>query len=418
MITRILICDDRKEGCEGAERHLKESDCEVNMLHGKWLKQALEELFRSTDKIFQLDKVDSEQQVMCKKLTGCELAIVDNNLAELDFGGVRLTAESVIGRIRAFTDIDYIVSLNKNPNVDFDLRHLFGDHESVADLALNTKHLSNHRLWRESYDADFAPWYWPCLPEAAGKRRDQIAFVRDNLDASIWEALDFPDSATEYLSRRAKGALGPTANDEGVRSVTFRDFFKINRSLPPKMRDDLLSLANDDVPLAVRAISRVASAELDRWLRREVLAPQDVLIDLPHLLSRMPHLLGGTASELSAWNDAIKERQPPYGLDKVLYERYVKEAEFHSSCWTPSPCFWWPKLDANDQLRRLFFESEDDWPDAVFCEDVSMFLTVKSDTCDSRPKEFEADIEGSWPRRYISMRATDVSFSPQSRIVG
>ena len=418
MTTKILVCDDLQKGCESVAMRLEDSGCEVTTLHGKHLKQALEALFRSTDDLLERQESDSAQSLATEKLTGFELAIVDNNLAELDFGGVQLTAEAVMGRLRAFADIDYIVSLNKNPNVDFDLRHLFGDHESVADLALNTNHLSRRRLWHETYDADFAPWYWPCLPKAAKKRRQQIAFVRENLNTPIWEALGFPDSAIEYLSRRAKGALGPSTNDDQVRVVTFRDFFKVNRSFPPEVTKELLSLASEDASLVLGAIARVASAELDRWLRREVIAPQDVLIDIPHLLSRMPHLLGGSVSEMSAWNEAIAKSEPPFGLDHILYEQHIKDAELHLGFWSHSPCFWWPELDANDQLRRLFFESKDPWPDAAFCEDVSKFLAVESDNGSLVPREFEADIEGSWRRRYVSMRAADMSFSPQSRIVG
>lgn len=403
MSTKILICDDRQEGCEEARSKLRDSGCEITMLHGDSLRQGLKALF--------------ETRTIPDELSGFDIAIVDNNLSDLDFGGAILTAEAVIGHIRAFTEIDYIVSLNKNPNVDFDLRHLYGDHESIADLALNTRHLSLQRLWRQPSVEDFAPWYWPHLPEAAAKRNRQIDFVRNHLKVRIWEALGFPPSAMNYVSRRATGALNPKMDvGQGIQEVTFSDFFQINRSLPPEMRDGLRGSADEGDSLALEAIARVAAAEFDRWLRKEVLVLQDVLIDVPHLLSRMPILLGEAVSDLSSWNDAVAQFDPPYGLDGVLFKGHVEKAEFRCVDWVPSPCFWWPELKIDDVLRNIFFESEGNWPDAVFCEDVSMFLVAEPSGDDPEPREFEADIEGSWPRRYVAMKA-DVNFSPRSRII-
>ncbi len=282
---------------------------------------------------------------------------------------------------------------------------------------MNTQHLSMQRLWDRPGNGDFAPWYWPHLPGAAVKRRGQIDFVRDRLNDHIWKALNFPPSAMDYLSRRATGALNPKMEvGQDIQEVTFSDFFEINRSLPPEMRGDLKSRASKDDLLALEAIARVAAAELDRWLRKEVLVLQDVLIDLPHLLSRMPVLLGKAASELSSWNAVVTQIEPPYGLDRELFGRYVEKTVFRHSDWVPSPCFWWPELRKDTELRDIFFESDRNWPDAVFCEDVSTFLLAEPRGEDPEPREFAADIEGSWPRRYVAMKA-DLNFSPRSRII-
>ena len=84
----------------------------------------------------------------------CDIAIIDNNLAALDIKGARLTAEAVAGFVRAFTNARYIVSLNKNPEVDFDLRYLVGDYRTQADLALNADHLTSvvSRIKRSLFD--------------------------------------------------------------------------------------------------------------------------------------------------------------------------------------------------------------------------------------------------------------------------
>lgn len=419
MATRTLICDDLKEGCDNAESKLRNVDNarEVTPLHGDALRRVLETVFEVTTGLLQGEHPKAEKPEIPAKLRNIDLAIVDNNLAELAFGGARLTAEGIIGYLRAFTDIPYFVSLNKNPHVDFDLKYLLGDHESIADLALNTSHLAKSRLWGDHRGADFAPWYWPCLPDAAKRRREQVTFVRENLDVPLWDALGFPSEAINYLSRRAKGGLAPESSEEqDLRSVTFRQCFHVNRSLPPKARDTLLDFAGAGIPWARDAISRIAAAEIDRWMRKDILAPQEVLIDVPHLLSRMPFLLGQNASDLEKWNSAITETEPPFGLDNELHGQHVNDTEFRASCWVPSPCFWWPKLKSDDELRRLFFDSEESWPDAVFCEDISAFVAIEPDNA-AAPTEFEADIEGSWPRRFIA-RQTSLNFSPRSRIIG
>ena len=107
----------------------------------------------------------------------------------------------------------------------------------------------------------------------------------------------------------------------------------------------------------------------------DVLGTQDVLIDLPHLVIQMPFLLGENGGNLASWNEAIKQREPPFGLDVTLYESHIKLAYFDHPMWVSGPCFWWPTLKSNDQLTELFLEATDDWPDAVFCEDLSPVRT-------------------------------------------
>ncbi|MDD9962203.1 MAG: hypothetical protein OXU70_08955 [Gammaproteobacteria bacterium] len=410
---KILICDDRKDGCEDALSHLEKvgraDDAET--LFGDSLRKALAALFEGTDK-FLTGCADSARVKVPEELANFDLVIFDNNLADLDFGGARLTAESVVGYLRSFTGASYIISLNKNPSVDFDLRHLFGDHSSIADLALNTHHLSRPRLWGGK-DDDFAPWYWPRLPDAAAKRKKQIAFVRENLDQTVWKALGFPDEAVDYMSRRSKALASRSSMQKTIQEVSFRDVFSANGSLDREATESIDSLARESVPWAVKAVCRITAAEVDRWLRREVLAPQDVLIDLPHLVTRMPSLLGTRACDLAEWNGVIAVAKAPYGLSSAAYRDHVRSTRFQPHFWLSTPCFWWPTLKANSKLRQQLFESKVKWPDAVFCEDVSAFVAVDT----PEPIEIEADIEGSWPRRYIAQRA-DVNYSPRSRIIG
>lgn len=408
LVMNILICDDKPEQAERTKREIA-SRGSVEILSDERLKQALSSFLGSVSSIFDGTAVtDSE-------FDGYDVLIVDNNLTELQLEGARLTAETIIGYLRAFTDTTYIISLNKNPHVDFDLRYLFGDYQSLADLALNTGHLSNLRLWGENSEGDFAPWYWPRIGDAVERRRQQIVFVEKSLERPVWEALGFPDEAEKYLSLRAKSRFS-TSEERSMWKVTFEDFFKSSWILPPSEIDELKKLSDKKDDFAKKAICKISAYEVDRWLRRDVLGTQDVLIDLPHLIAQMPFLLGGKANDLDNWNAVSDYEEPAFGLDERLFQTHLMPAKFSYNMWVPGPCFWWPSLKSDEALTELFFVAESDgWPDAVFCEDVSRFVGVTG--VENPPQEFEAEIDGSWIRRYVAY-LHGKSYSPRSRIIG
>ena len=96
----------------------------------------------------------------------------------------------------------------------------------------------------------------------------------------------------------------------------------------------------------------------------------------------------------------------------------MKGVRFRPSIWAPVPCFWWPSLKADEGLLELLFDVGEDWPDAVFCEDVSRFVPVSAEGGSTPPQEFEAEVEGAWPRRFVLDEDKDFQYSPRSRIVG
>ena len=166
----------------------------------------------------------------------------------------------------------YIISLNKNLHVDFDLRYLFGDYQSLADLALNTDHLSNSGLWGYSPNQDFFPWYWPIVTDAVSRRRGQMDFIANNREKTVWEALTFPPEADDYLSLRAKS---PLFSAEGnPREASFEVFCDTSRVLPPAEIGRLRELAAEKKEFAARAVLQISAYEVDRWLRRDVLGPR------------------------------------------------------------------------------------------------------------------------------------------------
>lgn len=418
---RVLICDDRAEDCEATKNALVEGvpdgvDCEL--MHSDELKDNLEKFFAQVRLVLDPETKDRNVE---SDFDGYDVILIDNALTHITLPGSRLTAEVIAGYIRAFSTSPYIVSLNKNDRKDFDLSYLVGDRTTRADLAINTEHLENKALWtgRQADAADrFLPWYWPALLDASDRRRRQIAFVEEHLDASILDSLDFPPEAIDNLSRHALSVLSPlvSSDEEGdgagkpAEEITFRQFFEAHeRSLPAREdRETTLSKGLTDV------IAKVAAADLDLWFRRDLLGPQDVLVDLAHLVARMPFLLGDRAGSLAAWNEAVATTEEPFGFQPEIYEKHIKNARHSNDDWCARPTFWWPRLKRDDQLNELFFGDDVIWPDFVFCEDTSQFSVYAQEGEDSRVTEFAAEFGGAWDRRFVS-RLEGKSYEPRSR---
>ena len=267
---KVLFCDDiesrGREAVDGLHSTwLSQSEhivVEVNGLFAKHLQRELVSLFDRARVTLDDDYSKVDGGIVNFDDTHLasgeyDVIVLDNNLKALDFNGVRFTADAIAGYIRAFTDIPYVVSLNKNPEIDFDLSSLVGDRDTPADVAVNQEHIENRALWtgrREDSDDGFRPWYWPELLTAAEMRRRQIMFVANNMNMSILDSLSFPEDCLQYLSRHAVARLRPNADLSGhewsqLREVTFGSFFKEScRSISVREeRDKLYSFRLPDL---------------------------------------------------------------------------------------------------------------------------------------------------------------------------
>ena len=435
---RVLVCDDiEARGRETIDEIIKVREklgkigvgMQIQELFADNLSAKIKALFAYVARYLPPDGAERSESIdpFNHAEFDCDIIFIDNNLAALDIDGARLTAEAVAGFIRAFTNARYVVSLNKNPEVDFDLRYLVGDYQTQADLALNTNHLSNLALWTGNpMDAKnhFLPWYWPALNCISSKRIGQMEFVIKHMKSAIFRTLSFPDQAVDYLSRHAIGALSSNvvdsttgdSNDTPVKAITFMDFFRYScRSLPVlNERRELAEAADAGNDNAVKIVARVVSAEIDKWIRRDVVGPQEVLVDIPHVLMRMPFVLGSGVCDIDRWDQALTVVEPPFGLDREIYDKHIVDTVFPHSIWMKSPCFWWPELKSSEELNDLFFATGEEWPEVVFCEDTSQFRNLTPDGENSEPMEFAAEFEGSWNRRNVSV-LPDLKYTPRSR---
>ena len=399
---RILVCDDRNpsEIVDAIEAGTAVG-FEIQTLPASELTTLISTFFQRDDggvRTFLDSKAsDREATQLASGFDGFDLILLDNNLAELSFLGLPLTAEAIAGFVRAFSDTPYVVSLNKNPAVDFDLKYLIGDFESKADLALNTEHLECSALWgvNDAAGDEYAPWYWPDLTAAPARRREQIQFVLEHLDEPILASLGCPKSATESLSRRAVAFLSSAAAQPGnpanagakpLTRVTFWNHFQNSgRSLPidyrasvafPDARSEdtrrnrLLSAAKaPDNALTRQIIARVVAGELDYWFRRDVLATQDVLVDAPHLKMK----IGLAPDGENGLDNSIAATGAPFGFLPQIHAELLAKRAFCHGAWTGRPAFWWPEVESDKKLAlvRAEYAAKKIW---VFCEDTRSFV--------------------------------------------
>lgn len=425
---KVLVCDDKDErGLDVADSVRAAGQADVSQLTGDHLQKELTKLF---DRVKQTQGDFTGYVHERSRFDEADVLLLDNNLTLLKSDGPPMTAESIVGYIRAFTQAGYIVSLNMNPDVDFDLRYLVGDFSTRADLAINGDHVANKYLWTgntRDADHDFCPSYWPRLGDVAQYRKRQINFVLEQFEASILDALGFGHDSIQMLSRHSRGALSPQASAESeegrgigqpLREITFRDFFLTkNRALPLREERERLADAFESNDLVRNAVARIVAADIDLWLRRDVIGPQEPLVDVPHLTTRLPFLLGERANDPQAWNDVLGTKTPPFGWNELLYQDVIAPALFlHNHTWAQSPCFWWSTLSNDDRVDdRLRASQNEDWADVVFCEDTSRFQSRLSDETYRGPVEFVTEFEGIWNRRHIT-KLEDIRYAPLTRL--
>ena len=427
---KVLVCDDIEERCKEVGKIVAEVGQDCQCLFEEDLTNKVTKLFETARAAIE-DPSNYESRSQ-PPFDDVDIVILDNNLTRLKIKGELPTAESIAGYVRAFTKAPYVVSLNLNPGVDFDLDYLIGDCSTKADVAVNTPHLSIPALWnRNSAPAEdgFLPWYWPELESAPAKRREQIEFVRTHLRESVVRVLELDQTGidlVDLLSPGARAALSPEAASDGeiakggpsLQEVAFRDHFVVKDRSIPSLQPERLKLAQAEQsgnPALSYVIARVVAADIDFWFRRYLVGPQEPLVDVPHLLVRLPFLLGRRTADIGEWNKSVTANTPPYGFEEEMYQRHLAGAKFQHDVWVPNPCFWWPKLKNDETLNEYFFQARSaEWADVVFCEDCSKFLEGPL-APGKGPIEFPTDLEGAWGRRYIA-RIDDRKYSPRSRL--
>ncbi len=320
-----------------------------------------------------------------------DLVFVDYDLIELE-ETTALTGEDIAYLLRCFTTCGVIVLLNP-PDLGeqfFDLR-LRRSMDFWADLVLGTNQLNNKWLWSDDPDG-FAPWSWPRLPDAVTRRRAQEKALQAALDSPTLDVVDIPDQArvaldhimTEAVATRKSGA-NVDSSSRSSKPYTIREF--VLDSGYGVHRRDRRALENANSQLV-----RIAAARLSSWLEHVVLPAQSVLVDAPHLASRLPGLLVGDPSKQASWRGL--EARDGESINKVIRHQEIKASRFAADVWLSRPAWFWPLITENK--RYVEWAQATKVADVVFCEDISRFVAR------SKAHEFIADVPSQFAIRYVA----------------
>lgn len=325
-----------------------------------------------------------------------DIFIIDFDLVDSTVGQL-ITGEVVAYLARCFSSCGLIIGLNLPPNRNngFDLT-LRGHPDSFADLNIGSAQLTNLSLWGTEVD-DFHPWSWPILPTYLKNFGQKIKDIESNLIKPISEVIGFPTpESLDMLPRTLGQFVGKKPS-----KVTPYDFVKnSSNGLRPK---DFGKAAKKDIDEDISfVISRVAAARLSKWLERLILPGQDILVDAPHLISRYPSLLKGSAGDINNWNKAAN-------IKSGNIKDSIKQFKLKKEYWLSRPAWFWDSIREHEEI----LEVKEPWKikqvDWVFCEDASRFY--KKD----QVKEFQAEVDSPFNRRYIK-HFSQVEYYPLYRL--
>ena len=325
-----------------------------------------------------------------------QIVILDYDLLHVDEeNAARYTGEGLARLARVFSDCGVVVVLNQFPGVQFDLS-LRGHISSHADLNLDAKLLGTPGLWSGPPWDGFRPWSWQTLHRAVDTQRDRERTVDQTPDdRPIAEVLGMEEDDALRLSDSAFGFIAPAANTFAeFASRTFTDFLADAVDARDAVAAAALDRSNGD---------RFVAARLGKWLEREVLGPQDVLVDVPHLVERYPFLLGDDVGEVGAWNALVHD--PERLQNEVPPECWFQPAEFLSR-----PAVWRQRFETHpDVADRRFGFDYSKVPPYAFLEDTSQFAPLSDAT------EFRAGHHNPFDRRFVKYLRS-VRYAPQRRL--
>ena len=404
---KICVWDDETELAVDWGKKIRslmeDDDVEVNAPDRKRIDEELHILHERRRTYMDSDEVLAPNGA--SQLDDTDILIVDNDLFELDHFS-DFSAEMVAIRARVYTTCGCIVVLNRNPDLDFDLS-LLGHSDSKADLHINDRFVADDGLWLTcpKEDGIFRPWHWPLLRASARLYKARVDELNDLLssderDMPILDYFGFSEDAKNRLSRSARAFLHPKRQAE---EVSFYNFLAGNATAVDVRDGKNIIRKRDDCKIA-----QICAHRISKLLERLVLGPQDVLVDLPHLVEKLPFLVPPDYQSVEVfWNSLARLEHAP--IDELHGE--ISPHLFQRNIWFDRPVFWWHQLDTEDNLDKLLGASDANPKQLVFCEDASAFHA--SVDC----HRFVAAHHSMSDARFVRwLNDDDVNYGPQSRL--
>ena len=404
MTYSVLVCDDTDLGIEWAnDVRTVVSKLPYKVLDPpdkKPLRDAIQEVFARQCSLHE----DPPRERATCMFDSADILILDYDLLHIDEHNARHTGESLARLVRLFTTAGVVVVVNQFGGVHFDLS-LRGHLSSHADLNLDADLLDTRGLWTGPPWDGFRPWHWQTLSRAVETHKTRQRVVREHFDEPIVEVLGMQEEDIARLSDAAFGFIAPNAGDwQGIREQTFRSFVdQVLHSFagmrkPAKGRSASVLFDADK-----EAVYRFAASRVGKWLERRVLAPQDALVDLPHLIQFYPFLLGKDMAELDAWNAAVHGNESLRG-------RVPDGCWFESGNVLSRPAVWRQRVVDDPAFRAA--RGKFDYstvPAYVFLEDESSFAPL------DEAKQFRAGHHNAFDGRFVK-RIDGFNYAPQRRL--
>ena len=321
------------------------------------------------------------------------ILVLDYDLIHIDERKTHHTGEGLGRLARTFSTCGVVVVLNQFRDVQFDLA-LRGHVWSYADLNIHAELLGTEGLWTDPPWNGFRPWSWQTLSRAVGTQRSREDVVGAYFGDPIVDVIGMREEDVRRLSDSAFEFLWPSAEGfSDLRAVTFKRFLEdVAGDL------DAVAIGTSDREAAARFVG----ARMGKWLEREVLGGQDVLVDVPHLIERYPFLLGDDYRELEAWNAAIHNHE---GVRQQMPE----DCWFERSELLSRPAVWRQRFEADEGISGQSYEFEySKVPAFVFLEDLSVFAPIED------AREFRAGHHNVFDRRFVR-RLPHIQYAPQRR---
>jgi len=373
---KIVVCDDNKRRAQDWLASIQSAGRSANVvgvaIGADDLRKAAAELAQREIQARKAKK--KSRAASANPFDGREVAFIDYDLVKVD----HLDGENLARLVRCYSDTAIIVVVNREVGT-FDLK-LRAEPTAWADVDIHSTQIGNEGLWSEPWTG-FRPWHWPLLPQAVKAFRRNVRKFRRLLDQPIAKALGMtadmvavlPESVWEQVAR------GSDRSKATVRQVVDG----VPMGLRPKER-----LFDDD------AATRFAVARLTKWLCQVVLPGQNILVDAPHLVSRLPCLLergkkptSGTLNELG-----LISNTRPKGLDDRLIRRYA----FDGSGLLDRPAWFWPSVSKDTKIPDIKEPWNVEPLPLVFCEDLSQFVAPEA------ARQFKAEVDSPYSARFVA----------------
>lgn len=314
------------------------------------------------------------------------ILIVDYDIAKLPEYGALLTGERVAYLARCYSTCGLIVALNQFGLNIFDLR-LVGHPESFADVNIGDQQVDVRGLWVDDWNNELRPWHWPVLLDAFPAYERRVAAL-NKLEVRIFDVLKMPDDIVRTLPSSVLSWLAPQVGLNRIHEVTFRNFIETSR-YGMKGKDKT----------AEKYEIRVAAARVSKWLERMVLPGQQILVDAPHLVTRLPSLL--KEDPLKKTLDSVC-RLGTKGVAAIDSNK-LKDFFFAAEDWLSRPAWWWEHVRTCEDIADV----KEPWKRSEialnFCEDTSDFR--------KNAKGFVADLPTPFSGRFVA-KLPDVQYVP------